>query len=508
MRLISRGTPSRTKEYLYPRNRLLLFWVSLAAALAVAAVLSLAVLRGTKTLASPGPLSSAHAPFEAKCVNCHAPAVVDVRCENCHDQFGSNRYRNAGHVWFGTKDPSRAAKAVDVDCARCHSDHHGRGHGRDLLMMRIDERDCARCHFRNMDVHPEFDLVKAGVMKDEGLLFTHNRHVGVMEKAGLGRCESCHEATADRRGFEALTFDRHCARCHAIGGVISTSGGAPISSNPMPRRAVLLPADFEPPLATQVQELPRQKAQAEKLSHRDQWVILNLWKISREVDPQRFAARRARLVAKIKELDYQLREPPTRGRSVATLKKDEQRLASRVAALSRDLAKSSERKKASDALARVRVLIELGPPQMTAPRPRARTEVEEERALRQAELEDFDYGGTLAEGVSPADREPRLAAAGAMTLPCATCHIYNGALMQPVRAAVPVLDRALFNHAPHLLQRTCEACHAQVSESKRAEQVNLPGVAKCQECHRRGQSSDDCVECHLYHPPTEPWPPI
>jgi hypothetical protein len=504
MRLISRGTPSRTKEYLFPRNRLFLFWVSLAAAFAVAAVLSLAVLRGTKTIASPGPLSSAHAPFEPRCANCHAPAVVDVRCENCHDQFGSNRYRNAGHVWFGTKDPSKLAKAVEVDCARCHSDHHGR----DFLMKRIDERDCARCHFRTMDVHPEFDLVKAGLMKDEGLLFTHGRHVEEMRKARLDRCQSCHEATADRRGFEALTFDRHCARCHGIGGVISTSKGNPIPSDPLQRTAVILPGGFEPPLATDVKELPRQKVQAEKLAHRDQWVILNLWKISREVDPQGFTGRRARLVAKLKELDYQLREPPTRGRSVVTLRKDEQRLASRVAALSRDPVRSSERKRASDALARVRVLIELGPPQMTAPRPRARPEVEEERALRQAELEDFDYGGTLAEVVSPADREPRLAAAGAMTAPCVLCHIYNGALMQPVRAAVPVLDRAVFNHAPHLLQLPCEKCHAQVSKSKRADQVNLPGVATCQNCHRPGKSRHDCAECHLYHPPTEPWPPI
>jgi hypothetical protein len=375
-------------------------------------------------------------------------------------------------------------------------------------MMRIDERDCARCHFRAMDAHPEFDLVRAGVMKDEGLLFTHERHVGEMRKKGLDRCASCHEATADRRGFEPLTFDRHCARCHGIGGVISASKGGPISSDPLQRTAVILPGGFEPPLATDVKELPRQKVQAEKLAHRDQWVILNLWKISREVDPEGFAARRARIVEKIDELRYELRPPPTPGRLPAALRREEQLLTSRVAALSRDPAKGSERKRANDALARVRVLIELGPPPNMVPRGRARPEVEEELAQRQAELEDFDYGGRLAEAVSPAERESRLTAMRAMTAPCVLCHVYNGALMQPVRAAVPVLDRARFNHARHLLQRTCEQCHAQVSQSKRADQVNLPGVSSCRECHQPGESSDDCVVCHRYHPPTEPWPPI
>ena len=153
MRLIPSGTPSRTKDLsLSAQSASRSSGHRLPARWEWPAALSVAVVGGAKTVASPGPLSSAHAPRETRCATCHSPAVVDVRCEYCHDPFGSNRYRNAGHVWFGTKDPVRVSKAAAIDCAQCHSDHHGR----DARLTRVDERDCARCHFSSMSRHPEF----------------------------------------------------------------------------------------------------------------------------------------------------------------------------------------------------------------------------------------------------------------------------------------------------------------------------------------------------------------
>src|ERR1700687_3647703 len=102
-RFLPSGTPSRTNRYVYPRNRLFVFWVSMAVGLGIATLLTLAVVGGKKTVASPGPLSSAHAPFEAKCISCHSPAVADERCEYCHDPFGANPLQNARDVWFGLK---------------------------------------------------------------------------------------------------------------------------------------------------------------------------------------------------------------------------------------------------------------------------------------------------------------------------------------------------------------------------------------------------------------------
>jgi hypothetical protein len=498
MRLISFGTPSRTKDYVYPPRRLRLILISLAGGLAVAAALTVAVLGGKKTLATPGPLSSAHAPFETKCANCHAPAIVDVRCENCHDPFGSNRYRNAGHVWFGTKDLRQVRNAKAIDCANCHSDHHGRK----FPMAQVDERDCARCHFATMARHPEFSIVKTGVMRDEGILFTHDRHVSEVVKARLGdRCQFCHEPTADRRGFQPLSFDRHCAQCH-------TKNGSVGATDPLPWRAVILPEEIDAPWAQKkvanTQKVGRAKAVVDKLDHQDPWVIFNLWKIAREVGPASLASKRASLVRKIEELQYQLRESPTRGMSPAVLRREEQRLAGRVAILSR----SYERSRAEQDLARIRVQIELGPVQMTAPRGRDRRQVETDLAQRMEYLAYFDSVASPATPVPAEQREERFAAVRALTAPCTKCHLYDGPIMQSVNAAMPVLEHARFNHLPHVQQIRCEACHAGIPKSKRAEQVNLPGVANCMGCHRPGKTRDDCSECHLYHPPTEPWPPI
>ncbi|HEV8232888.1 MAG TPA: hypothetical protein VGQ75_11120 [Thermoanaerobaculia bacterium] len=501
MRLISSGTPSRTKDYVYPPRRLRLILISLAGGLAVAAALTVAVLGGKKTLATPGRLSSAHAPFDTQCAKCHAPAVVDVRCENCHDPFGSNQFRNAGHVWFGTKDPAQVRNAKAIDCATCHSDHRGRK----FPMAEVDERDCARCHFATMARHPEFSIVKAGVMRDEGIRFTHDRHVAEVVKAGLDRCQFCHEPTADRHDFQPLSFDRHCARCH-------TKGGSVGATDPLPRRAVILPEDIDAPWAQKkvadTEKVGRANVVVDRLEHQDPWVIFNLWKIAREVDSSGLAAKRAGLVRKIDELRYQLRQPPTRGMSPAVLRREEQRLVGRVAALSRGASSSYERSRAERDLARIRVQIEVGPGQMTAPPGRDRRQIETDLAQRMEYLSYFDSVASPATPVPPEQREERFAALRAMTAPCVKCHLYDGPIMQSVNAAMPLLEHAKFNHLPHVQQKQCEECHTGIPKSKRAEQVNLPGVATCRECHHPGKTRDDCAECHFYHPPTEPWPPI
>jgi hypothetical protein len=511
MRLIPYGTPSRTKEYLRPRSRLPLFWISLAVALGVAAALSFGVRLGP-TLASPGRLSSGHAPFEDKCASCHSPAVADVRCERCHDPFGSNRYRNAGHIWFGTNDPVRVAKAVVIDCARCHSDHRGR----DFRMTRIDERDCSRCHFSSMSKHPELALVKAGVMKDEGLVFTHDRHVSFVTKIHLEPCQFCHEPTRDRRGFEALSFDRHCARCHAKDGILGSvgekdfTGFTPAKTDPIKREFVLLPQEIEASWArareADVRSLPRNKIEVVNPPHRDSWTAFNLWKLSREVDPRERRAQRARLESRILELQFQLQ--PTRVLTRAALKEEEGRLSQRAAALARDPRQAVQRRRAEQDLARIRIQLELGPLQMTAPRPRDRVQLETELAQQKDYLGLFDIGADSATALSPEQLQDRLNAVKAMIAPCAKCHVYNGSIPQMANGGVAVLARAKFNHLPHVQQLACENCHGRIRTSHKAEDVNLPAIAKCQSCHRTGKSRADCAECHRYHPPSEPWPPI
>lgn len=500
-RPVSSGTPSRTNRYLFPRNPSRLFWVCALSGLAVAVALTALVLTADKTVATPGPLSTHHAPFENKCAACHGPSVADVRCEYCHDPFGSNRYRNAGHVWFGTGDPAKIAKAATADCARCHSDHRGR----EFSMVRVDQRQCATCHFSTIASHPEIALVKAKVMRGEGIHFPHKRHLQEMKKAGLDQCNFCHEPTRNRVGFEPVSFDRQCARCHTKNGKVG-------NTDPMPASAVVLPEQIGAPWAqaeaAQVDHLARGKVSMRDLVHRDPWVLYNLWQLSRAVDPARLAGKRAAMAQKIRQLEFQLREPPRKGLSLGVLHVEEGRTAERAAGLPRG---SAARRRAEEDLARIRVQIELGPLAMTAPRARDRGQIETELADRRSEIADFDIGagaGTPAPAATGEEREQRLAAAAAMTLPCARCHVYDGALMAPVRAALPVLEHARFTHLPHVQQMQCLACHASVAASTKAEDVNLPGIASCRSCHKPGRTRDDCAECHRYHPLAEPWPPI
>jgi hypothetical protein len=502
MRLIPFGTPSKTNKYVFPGSRLRPYLLSVAGGTALLALLAAAFWSGGKTVASPGKLSSPHAPVETKCATCHAPAATEVRCEYCHDPFGTSRFENAGHVWFGTKNLELVARAETIECAKCHSDHHGR----DFPMRRVDERDCASCHFRSMASHPEIALVKAGAMPDEGILFTHKRHVEEMKKAGLESCQFCHEPTGNRKGFEAINFDRHCARCHLPGGFI---GG----TDPMPRAAVVLPEEIDAPwaavLVASTRKLPRDKVAVDKLQHREPWVLYNLWKLSREVDPAGLARKRQAIVQRIEDLNFQLRQPPTTGLAQATLRRQEADLLAQTKQPSGDPAKLAERRRAEKALARVRVQIELGPLTMTAPRPSDRTDLLNRLRDAKAALAEFD---TAAGGPTPplsdTERQARLAAATAITSSCTKCHIYRGPLMAAVKAAMPVLNHAKFSHLPHVQQLRCQVCHDTVEASVKAADVNLPGIANCQSCHRPGNSRDDCAFCHFYHPTQEPWPPI
>jgi len=74
--------------------------------------------------------------------------------------------------------------------------------------------------------------------------------------------------------------------------------------------------------------------------------------------------------------------------------------------------------------------------------------------------------------------------------------------MAPVRIAEPVMARSRFNHAPHVTETNCNTCHASTRTSKYATDVNVPGVATCQTCHKPSQVSAACATCHVYHPPS------
>ncbi len=97
---------------------------------------------------------------------------------------------------------------------------------------------------------------------------------------------------------------------------------------------------------------------------------------------------------------------------------------------------------------------------------------------------------------------------------CTTCHQVNrsadaaGWRVAPVRIARVWMPHTLFRHADHATQ-TCTSCH-DVRDSKRAEDIAMPDIAQCRQCHVGaqpvlGQVTSDCARCHNFHSGHEIW---
>jgi predicted CXXCH cytochrome family protein len=91
---------------------------------------------------------------------------------------------------------------------------------------------------------------------------------------------------------------------------------------------------------------------------------------------------------------------------------------------------------------------------------------------------------------------------------CATCHIVTaeansafGWVINPIYQPTRWLTLSRFNHAKHDT-RPCGDCHAAV-KSEVADDVLLPGVEDCRECHGGAKSRDkyasSCTVCHQFH---------
>jgi hypothetical protein len=64
------------------------------------------------------------------------------------------------------------------------------------------------------------------------------------------------------------------------------------------------------------------------------------------------------------------------------------------------------------------------------------------------------------------------------------------------------LPHSRFDHRAHR-SLACAECH-KATDSTKTEDVLLPSVAACRECHRdHGGARSSCVECHLYHDKTK-----
>ena len=300
----------------------------LYAAWAVAALTALLAIgvsfAGYDDHLSPGALSSAHAAVDGRCVQCHDPqrGVVNLRCERCHDPADRGVMAHSAHIAGASRTGADATRTVT--CVTCHTDHHGR----DVPPARVDDHRCALCHqFNRLDAHPEFAIVRAGGAPAAGLKFTHDRHLTEAAKTGR-RCESCHEPTADRRGFAPLSFARHCAACHL-------KGGALLDKTDPVAREMLLPLT-EGSSTPQLVPGPRGLVEVVGVLHRDPWLLRNAARLERAIDPEAAVLRRTRLIRALLVEERQLLPPPVRG-SLDALQSDARRVDDEISALEASL---------------------------------------------------------------------------------------------------------------------------------------------------------------------------
>lgn len=157
-------------------------------------------------------------------------------------------------------------------------------------------------------------------------------------------------------------------------------------------------------------------------------------------------------------------------------------------------------------LQRVRLELELSatgenlPPAVAAPLSDRRAT---QAALKElaAQLAGLEGAARVNAPGTPEERETRIRVLESLLVPCSKCHELAGPKIAPVSAATSVMKHAIFSHAPHVkLAPDCVACHGSVEKSKLATDVNVPGVANCQTCHKPSQTRADCATCHVYHP--------
>ena len=442
---------------------------------------------------SRGPVAAAHAAWDRDCAACHVEYVPiskrggdplarllagpgpgpagDARCANCH----------AG-------PPHHATQREDSTpgCADCHRDHRGR----DFSLVRLPDSDCTRCH-ADLSAHlregararyehkitgfatdhPEFRALKE---KGPGRLkFNHKLHmtpgqVTVTDPANpwtLGKIQGRDPAAYERYRKAPWQEDRRasapvqleCASCHVRDAGDQAAG--PSASVPRAAGASMLPVSYE--------------------EHCQACHPLTF-------DPQ------------VKGKDGRPVEVPHR------LQPDEVRDFLWGAYANRYLHKNT-------ALAqRLRAALEESP-RPPAPLPgkqpldldkteeAARTEIT--REAQQAGLFLFKDKVLRAESYLLRGKTS-----------CGECHTYETGgggtrTVAPPGVKSVWFEHARFNHAAHRAV-DCKACHDGADKSESAEDVLVPGIENCKQCHspRRqeggrpaGGVRHDCVECHSYH---------
>ncbi len=490
------------KRYLRPltRNRAILAGAAVAAVVLAVGVASYFTRDGG--ILSNGPLSTSHANLEGDCANCHDPfgKVAAAGCSTCHEKFGDELgvYTYKAHYLYRSNDFSRLTPSPhEVECAACHPEHRGR----EIAITDVPDARCLPCHdFGSFNTrHPQFEFVAhADTDDDAGIAFPHVHHVReVMKRQKLvdveKACLYCHNARPDGKSFEPIDFDRHCDACHLTAGEatpvlpVQDAPGDPPGvetleairrrGGPGSQWAIFTPATDFQRLGPRVRKRP--------VFHRDPWILANLRHLRQELYPDAGLADllTASADAPANELPALYQE------ALTTLESYAQGLRGRPEPEIR-----AELEKIDAALAELRRAI----------------------ADPYTPLDETDFQLALDRprpGLSDEQRAEIEGVVDELTKPCSSCHRIERATIARVQKDQRTLRRAEFDHRAHILQVRCLECHTRIpildhlqGDEKVDPKIdnsaiqNLPGIERCQECHKPDLASNRCINCHLFHP--------
>ena len=148
-------------------------------------------------MASPGPLSAAHAFLKDNCAACHTPTkgVQGVNCITCH----------ANNVALLQRQPT-AFHGDITTCAPCHVEHQAGV----TKPTKMDHVALAEIGLSSMEAgrstHAQTRRIRRHM--NENALLKENPNISAIE-ATLN-CATCHDTKDRHRGF----FGKDCASCH------------------------------------------------------------------------------------------------------------------------------------------------------------------------------------------------------------------------------------------------------------------------------------------------------
>lgn len=496
-------------------------------------------LRGECRHYQRGPLSTAHRMFENDCAQCHQHwgvlaslwdrtmlSVPDHKCVQCHDGLA--------HIPSSGSSTETFAKRREGACVTCHSEHDG-AHS----LARLSDSACTDCHadlnqvvghsgsfqtrIEGFDAgpnsHPEFaihrwlstpDTTESGaasgsrhlahtvisksaesnqlsnVWHDRSAIrFSHRKHLSAQLMGPHGpedfsnRCDHCHSPDNQREYFGPIVFKQHCQRCHEL--VFDTDHLREIDSG-----RIVSAADAQEHMSYAPLTVPHESPEAVRGFLIDHFLKERIVNAAGSAGS---APRELREVLSGSPLNSDQLTPDSAGRIREIVSAAEDTV--------REFLPEQEGRSVPGSNF-IAVDSRLGQTVQSLSRSGGCRFCHE---IQMAEHSDDAEGSRL-------EKLPGLIAPMWQIVPPAIPSPVSGSGTTGTAMPRRWFPHSRFNHDPHRLMN-CSECHN--TDSERAEDVLLPTITQCRNCHTKRLNSAhwlmagrqgarfDCVECHTYH---------